>query len=228
MNKIRDEISYRVDLSEEEEKQLSLDPIDELFEELDDIGKKLDMYSIDWAFNYSHNKIEEVFEKEIKTKFVRLKDEKTEGKSIVNETNSMLHKIGASIAKTTKSFNGAQTATTVGEIIVSFVIIMLSHELTSYFVSHYAALISTTIIVAIFALFKIFIEKRYITKMNKKRQKRIYRNSLQKTRKAFIQMFIFYIKVNRFDEKHKDLNGENRHLKALEFIKENHPKLEDI
>ncbi|MCK9190065.1 MAG: hypothetical protein M0P10_00770 [Sphaerochaetaceae bacterium] len=47
MNKIRDEISYRVDMSEEEEKQLSLEPIDELFEELDDIGKKLDMYSID-------------------------------------------------------------------------------------------------------------------------------------------------------------------------------------
>ncbi len=227
MHKIKEEILYRVDITEEEDKELHLDKVDQMFEELEEMEKDLDKYNMEWVFDYAHNRICDIFEHEIKDKFRALKRE-SETASIENEANSLLKKVALSIEKNTKAFNGAQTMTTVGEIVLSFVIIMASHELTSYFVSHYAALISATIIVAIFALFKIFVEKRYISKINKRRQKRIYKKSLLSTRKAFIQMFIFYIKVSRFDREHRGENSENRHKKALIFIKENHPKLEEI
>lgn len=227
MKKIKDEILNRIDLTEEEEENLQLDIVDNLFEELVSIEADLDKYNMEWVFDYAHNRIQEVFESEIKSTFISLKDKK-EGESIIKETNKMLHKIALSIEKTTKAFNGAQTLTTVWEIIGSFIIIMLSHEVTAYFVGHYSYLLSTTIIVAIFAFFKIFIEKRYISKFNRKRQKRIYKASLRKTRKSFIQMFLFYIRVKRFDKKHKGLSGDNRHKKAILFIKENHPRLEFI
>jgi hypothetical protein len=227
MKKIRDEILNRIDLTEEEENELDLDLVDNLFDELIALEADLDKYNMEWIFNYSHERIEEVFESEIKSTFVCLRDKK-EGESIIKETNKMLKKIALSIEKSTKSFNGAQTITTIGEIIGSFIIIMLSHEVTGYFVGHYSYLISTTIIVAIFAFFKIFLEKRYVSKFNRRRQKRIYKASLQKTRKSFIQMFLFYLRVKRFDKKCMGLSGDTRHQKALLFIKENHPKLEFI
>lgn len=227
MKKIRDEILDRIDLTEEEEERLQLNLVDDLFEELIGLEKDLDKYNMEWVFNYSHDRIQEVFESEIKSTFVCLRDKK-EGKSIIQETNKMIHKIALSIEKSTKSFDGAQTVTTIGEIIGSFIIIMLSHEVTAYFVGHYSYLISTTIIISIFAFFKIFLEKRYVSKYNRKRQKRIYKTSLQKTRKSFIQMFLFYIRVKRFDTKYKGLSSNERHQKALLFIKENHPKLEFI
>jgi hypothetical protein len=227
MNKIKDEIINRIDLTEAEEKELQLELVDELFEELVALEDDLDKYNMEWVFDYAHGRIEEVFEEEVKSTFVCLRDKK-EGETIVKETNSMIHKIAKSIEKSTKSFDGAQTITTVGEIIGSFIIIMLSHEVTAYFVGHYSYLISTTIIVAIFAFFKIFMEKRYVSKFNRRRQKRIYKASLQKTRKSFIQMFLFYLRVKRFDTKCKGLTSEARHQKAILFIKENHPKLEFI
>jgi hypothetical protein len=227
MNGIKDEILNRIDLTEEEEKGLQMDLVDNLFEELVAIEDNLDMYNMEWVFNYSHSRIEKVFKAEIKSTFVCLRDKK-EGESIIKETNKMIHKIAVSIEKSTKSFNGAQTLTTIGEIIGSFIIIMLAHEVTAYFVGHYSYLISTTIIVAIFAFFKIFIEKRYISKFNRRRQKRIYKASLQKTRRSFIQMFLFYLRVKRFDTKCEGLSGDVRHQKVLLFIKENHPKLEFI
>lgn len=227
MNKIKDEIINRIDLTKAEEKELQLDLVDNLFEELDEIENDLNKYNMEWVFDYAHGRIEEVFESEIKNTFVCLRDKK-EGQPIINETNNMLHKIALSIEKSTKSFNGAQTITTVGEIIGSFIIIMLSHEVTAFFVGHYSYLLSTTIIVAIFALFKIFIEKRYVSKFTKRREKKIYKASLQKTRKAFVQMFLFYLAVKRFDAKYQDLSGESRHKKAILFIKQNHPKLNFI
>jgi len=228
MDSIKKEISKHIDLTSEEERALQLDLVDDLFKELVGMERDLDKYNMEWVFNYAHERIVAVFDSEIKGALGCLKDEKKEEKSIVQETNKMIYKIASSIEKSTKSFNGAQTVTTISEIIGSFIIIMLSHEVTAYFVGHYSYLISTTVIVAIFAFFKIFIEKKYISKYNKKRQKRIYKSSLRKTRKAFIQMFLFYLGVKRFDKKYKDLNGELRHKKAVSFIKENHPRLDFI
>lgn len=228
MESIKNEIIKHIDLTEEEEEVLQLDLVDELFDELVGFESDLDKYNMEWVFDYSHKRIVEVFESEIKGALGCLKDEKKEEKTIVQETNKMLYKIASAIEKSTKSFNGAQTITTVSEIIGSFIIIMLSHEVTAFFVGHYSYLLSTTLIVAIFAFFKIFIEKKYISKFNRKRQKRIFKSSLRKTRKAFIQMFLFYLGVKRFDNKYKNLNGELRHKKAILFIKENHPKLDFI
>lgn len=227
MHKIKEEILYRIDITKEETILLELDKVDSMFDELESLEKDLEKYNMEWVFNYAHNRITYIFEHEIRDKFRALK-RTSEASSIESETNSLLRKVNISIEKNTRAFNGAQTFTTVVEIILSFLIIMLSHVLTSYFVSHYAALINATIIVAIFAIFKIFIEKRYISKINRKRQKRIYKKSLQTTKKAFIQMFIFYIKVSRFDKEHKNDLNEDRHKLALLFIKENHPKLEEI
>lgn len=225
MNKIRDEITDRIDLTINEENQLHLSLVDELFEELTNIESNLDKYSMDWVFEYAHNRIESVFEEEIRTTFVCLRDNKEE-ESIVKETNEMIKRVALSIKKNTRSFGGAQTFTTISEIIGSFIIIMLSHELTAYFVGHYSYLISATIIVSFFAIFKIFIEKRYVSKYNKKKQRKRFKSSLTKTRKSFVQMFLFYLRVRRFDSDCGGLTSEERHQKALLFIKENHPKLE--
>lgn len=227
MVKIRDEILNRIDLTEKEEQDLQLNLVDELFDELILLQKDLNKYNMDWVFNYSHNKIDKLFKSEIKNVFFCLQDKK-EGKSIVDETNNMIKKIAKSLEKSTRAFNGAQTLTTLCEIVCSFAIIMLSHEITSYFVGHYSYLLSATIIISIFAFFKIFIEKRYISKFNRKRQMRIYRSSLKKTRKSFIQMFLFYLRVKRFDLKYQNLESASRQKKAILFIKENHPKLEFI
>lgn len=227
MHKIKDEILSRIDITEEENEELHLDRVDLIFNELEALENDLDKYNMDWVFNYAHDKITDVFRDEIKDKFLALRKE-SEAASIELEANSLIKKVACSIDKNARAFNGAQTVTIVGEIIGSFAIIMLSHELTSFFVTQYAGLISATIIVAFFAIFKIFIEKRFVSRMNKKRQKRIYKKSLKDTRKAFIQMFIFYIKVSRFNRKHRNDPHEDRHKLARLFIKENHPKLENI
>lgn len=227
MHKIKEEILYRVNISEEDEQTLNLDKVDLMFERLESLEKDLDKYNMQWVYDYAHNEICTTLEHEIKDKFKKLLNQ-NEGNSIKSETTSLLKKVALSIEKNTKAFNGAQSFITIIEIIFSFIVIMLSHEITSYFVSHYASLVSATIIIAIFALFKIFIEKRYISKINKRRQKRIYKKSLLNTRKAFIQMFIFYIKVSQFEKEHKNDTKEDRHKLALLFIKENHPKLEEI
>ncbi len=227
MKKIRNEILDRIDLTKQEEEDLKLNIVDKMFDELEDIESEIEKYNMQWVFNYSHDRIEEVFEEEIKGAFCRLREDK-EGESIVNETNNMLQKIAQTIEKNAKAFNGAKTLSTIGEIVGSFILIMAIHELTNFFVTQYSTLISASIIVVFFALFKIFIEQRYISKFNRKREERVYKASLEKTRKAFIQMFLFYLRVRRFDEKHKNLNGKERHKKAIIFIKENHPKLEFI
>ncbi|MDC7237686.1 MAG: hypothetical protein PQJ49_07585 [Sphaerochaetaceae bacterium] len=225
MTKIRNEIKDRIDLTKKEEEDLKLNIVDQMFDELKAIENEISKYNMEWVFSYSHDRIEEVFEAEIKGAFCSLREDK-EGETIVKETNNMIHKIAKTIEKNARAFNGAKTLSTVGEIVGSFIFIMTIHELTTFFVTQYSNLISASIIVTFFAFFKIFIEQRYVSKFNRKREERVYKLSLQKTRKAFIQMFMFYLKVRRFDETHKNISGKERHKKALIFIKENHPKLE--
>ncbi|MBK5200142.1 MAG: hypothetical protein JJE21_01260 [Spirochaetaceae bacterium] len=224
MNKIKEEILNRIDITEEEACLLDLDRVDLNFKELECLENNLDKYNMEWVFNYAHNIISDLFEHEIKDKFIALQNN-TEAVSIESEANFLLKKVAFSVKKNKRDFYKGQFIIVLGEILLSFIVIMILNIMTTYFLDHYAELINATIIVAIFSLFKIFIEKNYVSRINKRKQKSFFKKSIHSARKSFIQMFIFYIKISRFDIEHRNDTKEVRRKQALLFIKKNHPKI---
>jgi hypothetical protein len=75
MTKIRNEIIDRIDLTQKEE-DLKLNIVDQMFDELETIENDISKYNMEWVFSYSHDRIEEVFEAEIKGAFCSLREAK--------------------------------------------------------------------------------------------------------------------------------------------------------
>lgn len=221
MKKVSEEIKSKFNLTDTEESSLQLKQIDETYEELESIIENKERYSMDWAYNYAHDKIEQIYKDNLCSKFCKSYIT-GEPETIKKEIVDLMKSTERTINKSTKTFYHAQTIIDWGEIIVSFIVIMAIHEITAICVDNYSKIINASIIVIIFALFKIFIEKKFIHKFLIKREQNIYKRALRKTKQSFIHLFILKIQVDRFNKENASLPRENKLSNAVNFIKLNH------
>ena len=213
MNNIIDEINSTFNLTEDEIKLINFEHLNEVFTELEDIYEQNSKYDMKWAFHNASEKIQSIYDNEITNLYdhhLILEANESVHEEITEAKHSALNKIG----QLENIFSQVILTTRFLEVIVAFFLIMMVHYLTEAFAEHYSAIISITIITIIFAFFKIFMEQAVIHKLMYRREIYLYRKSIDRTKKLFEIIIIFYFELSRVD--HQECT---RDLKLCEIDK---------
>jgi len=217
MKQIANDIQEFHDITPDKVEKLKLEQVDEVFNTLEKEYDEAYIYNMEWLYENAHHQIDRLYAENIQQHLKQYCQ--CTGEECINcELEQNMEKTTEVMRGLVNNFKKVKRLTNVLEIAASFVVIMMIHILTDVFVENYSTIVSASLIVIFFALFKIFLEGAVVNKILYKREKILFKRNIEHTRDAFIRLYVFYLWVN--DLAKEKMPDEQRHQKALSLIQE--------
>jgi len=213
MENIIDSINRYVKLSKYQKTLVNFDNIDNVYNSLEHIYDNQEMYDMNWAFHYGKNQIQKLYDGEVTmllNHHLNVENYR-EAKEQLNLEKKLIVKKIKDILNT---FKRTIYITNLVEIIVAFIVILSIHFLTDLSIHHYGQLISTSLIVVVFAFFKIFVERQIIEPILYKRQLFKFKKAINSSRQVLVYLFAFYFALDQIEYRVNDV--ERKHQLVVE------------
>lgn len=221
MKKIMNEINLYYPLTASEQDFFDFEKIDKIFNELEFIYKHKEIYDMNWAFKYSQKQINFIYNEILCPKFNNF-DSQVECENFKKEMQLLMTATTKKFKYLALNFRKSKLLVTAFEIFVSFFIVIGLHFLIEEAITLYYEILSTTAIVIVFSVFKVFFEKYYVHKHLESREYSAYLQTLKSTQRSCIKLIIIYTEARRIEHDKNHDSIKKISIRAEKLLKVSH------